>query len=95
MNEIKIVTLKKVKNMWQILSPKKRINAVLEKYEHLIRERAIAQAKAKIAQNGKEIKDFTEEQLEIIVVEEEYQIKSKLKNSTLMSVLAFFGLAAF
>ncbi|MBT7604631.1 MAG: hypothetical protein HN583_02995 [Kordiimonadaceae bacterium] len=85
----------KLKDKLKGLSPKNKINAVLEKYEHLIRERAIAQAKAKIASNGKEIKDFTEEQLEIIVVEEEYQIKSKLKNSTFMSVLAFFGLATF
>jgi len=85
----------KLKDKLMGLSPKNKINAVLEKYEHLIRERAIAQAKAKIASNGKEIKDFTEEQLEIIVVEEEYQIKSKLKNSTFMSVLAFFGLATF
>ena len=85
----------KLKDKLKGLSPKNKINAVLEKYKHLIRERAIAQAKAKIASNGKEIKDFTEEQLEIIVVEEEYQIKSKLKNSTFMSVLAFFGLATF
>mgnify|MGYP000415366703 FL=1 len=85
----------KLKDKLMGLSPKNKINAVLEKYEHLIRERAIAQAKAKIASNGKEIKDFTEEQLEIIVVEEEYQIKSKLKNSSFMSVLAFFGLATF
>ncbi|MDG1004101.1 MAG: hypothetical protein P8N58_04420 [Emcibacteraceae bacterium] len=85
----------KLKDKLMGLSPKNKINAVLEKYEHLIRERAIAQAKAKIASNGKEIIDFTEEQLEIIVVEEEYQIKSKLKNSTFMSVLAFFGLATF
>jgi len=85
----------KLKDKLKGLSAKNKINAVLEKYEHLIRERAIAQAKAKIASNGKEIKDFTEEQLEIIVVEEEYQIKSKLKNSTFMSVLAFFGLATF
>ena len=85
----------KLKDKLKGLSPKNKINAVLEKYEHLIRERAIAQAKAKIASNGKEIIDFTEEQLEIIVVEEEYQIKSKLKNSTFMSVLAFFGLATF
>ena len=85
----------KLKDKLMGLSPKNKINAVLEKYEHLIRERAIAQAKAKIASNGKEIIDFTEEQLEIIVVEEEYQIKSKLKNSSFMSVLAFFGLATF
>ena len=85
----------KLKDKLKGLSPKNKINAVLEKYSDLIRERAITQAKAKIASNGKEIKDFTEEQLEIIVVEEEYQIKSKLKNSTFMSVLAFFGLSTF
>ncbi len=90
-----MVGLKEINKMLQILSPKKRINSVLKKYSDLIRERAIAQAKAKIASNGKNIRDFTEEQLEIIVAEEEYQIKNKLKTSTFMSVLAFFGLAAF
>ena len=86
---------KKIKDKLEILSPKGRIDAVLEKYSKLIRERAIDQAKAKIALNAKDIKDFTEEQLEIIVAEEENQIRSKLKTSTFMSVLAFLGLAAF
>ena len=86
---------KQIKNKLEVISPKGRIDAVLEKYSKLIRERAIDQAKAKIALNAKDIKDFTEEQLEIIVAEEEYQIRSKIKSSTFISVLAFLGLAAF
>ena len=56
---------------------------------------SIIDSKAKIASNGKDVKDFTEEQLEIIVAEEEYQIKSKIKKSAFMSVLAFLGIASF
>ena len=48
------------------------------KYSEVIRERAISQAKAKIAYNQKEVSDFTQEQLEIIVAEEEKQIKGDL-----------------
>jgi len=81
--------------MFKKLSPKKRIDDVIQKSSDLIRKRAITQAKAKIASNGKDVKDFTEEQLEIIVAEEEYQIKSKIKKSAFMSVLAFLGIASF
>jgi len=55
--------------MFKKLSPKKRIDDVIQKSSDLIRKRAITQAKAKIASNGKDVKDFTEEQLEIIVAE--------------------------
>jgi len=81
--------------MFKKLSPKKRIDDVIQKSSDLIRKRAITQAKAKIASNGKDVKDFTEEQLEIIVAEEEYQIKSNIKKSAFMSVLAFLGIAYF
>ena len=81
--------------MFKKLSPKKRIDDVIQKSSDLIRKRAITQAKAKIASNGKDVKDFTEEQLEIIVAEEEYQIKSNIKKSAFMSVLAFLGIASF
>ena len=73
--------------MFKKLSPKKNIDKLIAKSSELIRDRAIAQAKAKIAANGKDIANFTEEQLEIIVAEEEYQIKSNIKKSTFMSVL--------
>ena len=81
--------------MFKKLSPKKRIDDVIEKYSKIVRKRAIAQAKAKIAANGKDVKDFSEEQLEIIVAEEEYQIKTNIKKSGFMSVLAFFGIISF
>ena len=81
--------------MFKKLSPKKNIDKLIAKSSELIRDRAIAQAKAKIAANGKDIANFTEEQLEIIVAEQEYQIKSNIKKSTFMSVLAFFGIAYF
>jgi len=77
------------------LSPKARLESLMLKYSGVIRERAIAQAKAKIAHNVKEVSDFTEEQLEIIVAEEEKQIKEKIRKSIFMSFLAIFGIASF
>jgi len=81
--------------MFKNLSPKSKIESLMLKYSKLIRERAIAQAKAKIAQNGKFVEDLTEKQLEIIVAEEEFQIKSKIRKSTFIGILAFFGIATF
>tara|TARA_B110000467_G_C18068587_1_gene340070 strand:+ start:342 stop:590 length:249 start_codon:yes stop_codon:yes gene_type:complete len=77
------------------LSPKARLESVMVKYSGVIRERAISQAKAKITLNAKAVSDFTEEQLEIIVAEEEIQIKSRIRKSIFMSFLAIFGIASF
>ena len=77
------------------LSPKSRLESLMIKYSEVIRERAISQAKAKIAYNQKEVSDFTHEQLEIIVAEEEKQIKEKIRKSIFLSFLAFFGIASF
>jgi len=81
--------------MFNRLYPKNRIETLIIKYSVLIREKAISKAKVKIAYNGKNIRDFTEEQLEIIVAEEEIQIKNKIRKSIFISMLALFGIVTF
>ena len=81
--------------MLKKLSPKKKIEFLIEKYSKLIRERAINQTKAKIAYDGKFVEDYTEEQLEIIVAEEELKIKNSIRKSTYIGILAFFGIVTF
>ena len=81
--------------MFKKLSPKNKVETLMIKYSELIRERAINKAKAKIAYNGKLVENYTEEQLEIIVAEEEFQIKNNIRKSTYIGILAFFGIVTF
>jgi len=76
--------------MKQWLTDKKQ--RVLGKYRSVIREKAIDQAKVEIALAGKEVTDYTAEQLEIIVKDQEDKIIQKYRNSTLMVFLLALGI---
>lgn len=65
----------------------------VDKYRSKIRERAITQAKAQIALAGKKVSDYSEEDLEIIVLNEEEKVKSSMKTSGLVVILIALGLA--
>ncbi len=67
--------------------------SLLDKYRSRIREKAILQAKSRIALAGRQVRDFAEDQLEIIVFEEEEKIKSKLRQSGLIAILITLGLS--
>jgi len=68
---------------------------LLKKYKDRIREKAISKAKAKIAFSGKYVSDYSKEQLEIIVKEEEDKIYESLKKSGLAAVILSLGLGYF
>lgn len=76
--------------MKQWLTDKKQ--SVLGKYRSVIREKAIDQAKVEIALAGKEVSDYTAEQLEIIVKDQEDKIIQKYRNSTLIVFLLALGI---
>ncbi|MEZ5501194.1 MAG: hypothetical protein R3E50_00555 [Halioglobus sp.] len=63
------------------------------KFRSRIRERAITQAKARIALSQKKLEDFTEDELEIIVHDEEQKVKSSLKQSAVVALLITLGLS--
>lgn len=65
---------------------------VLGKYRSVIREKAIEQAKVEIALAGREVADYTPEQLEIIVKDQEDKIVQKYRNSTLVVFLLALGI---
>jgi len=67
--------------------------SLLDKYRSRIREKAILQAKSRIVLAGRQIKDFSEDELEIIVFEEEEKIKSRLRQSGLIAILITLGLS--
>lgn len=66
---------------------------MLGKYQSKVRERAITQAKARIALSEKKLEDFSEDELEIIVKDEEDKVKRSLKQSAVVAVLITLGLA--
>ncbi len=57
-----------------------------------IRERAIEQTKKRLALKGRSSAEFTQEELEAIVAEEESKLIEKLKKGSLVALLVFFGI---
>ena len=68
---------------------------IINKQRMRIREKAIGNAKALIALQGKNIEDYDKDQLEIIVQKEEEKIIQRLKNSVLYGVLVVLGVGYF
>jgi hypothetical protein len=66
--------------------------SIVDKYRSVIREKAIAAAKVEIALAGKEVSDYTADQLEIIVKDQEDKIVTKYRNSTLVVFLLALGI---
>ncbi len=69
--------------------------ATREKIRIRIRTRAIENAKVTIILAQKDIKTFSEEDLEIIIADEERKIIDKMKSMSVMGILAFFGISLF
>ena len=70
-------------------------NTVKDKINFKIREKAILSTKARLAENHKTFNDFTDDELEIIIADEERKIIDDLKNKSLVAALAFLGLNFF
>lgn len=68
-------------------------DSLVERFRSKIRERAITQAKARIALSEKKLADFTEDELEIIVKDEEEKVKRSLKQSAVVALLITLGLS--
>jgi hypothetical protein len=66
-----------------------------QRYQSIIRDKAIKRAETRIIIAGRTPLDFTPEDLEIVVQEEEEKIKSDMKEKGLLAVLALLGLSWF
>ena len=66
---------------------------LIHKYYSRIREKAISRAKARIALSGRAIDDFSEDELEVIVKEEEDAFKSEIMKATGFAALLVLGLS--
>ena len=63
-----------------------------ESIKKKIREKAILSTKARLAEHHKTFDDYTDEELEIIISDEENKIKDDLKTKSLVGALAILGL---
>jgi hypothetical protein len=70
-------------------------NSLKEQINFKIREKAILSTKARLAENHKTFDDFSDEELEIIIADEERKVVDDLKNKTLVAALAALGLNFF
>jgi hypothetical protein len=68
-------------------------DGLVGRFRSRIRERAITQAKARIALSGRDFADFSESELEIIVRDEEEKVKGSLKQSAVVAALIVLGLS--
>jgi len=58
----------------------------------MIREKAIANAKSRIALSGKSVSDLSLDEIEVITAEEEQKIMGKVKASTVAAALVILGI---
>ncbi|MDC0932909.1 hypothetical protein OAR97_03595 [Arcobacteraceae bacterium] len=70
-------------------------NTVKDKISFKIREKAILATKARLAENHKTFNDFSDDELEIIIADEERKIIDDLKSKSLVAALAVLGLNFF
>ena len=71
------------------------MKAVPNRYRSYIRDKAIDRARTRIIIAGSDPVQFSQEDLEVVVREEEDKIKSSIREKGLLAVLAFFGLHIF
>jgi len=71
------------------------LTIIPQRYQSAMREKAIKRAETRIILAGRAPQDFTPEDLEIVVQEEEDKLKSEIKEKGLLAVLALLGLSWF
>ena len=74
------------------MNPFSKVNA---KFKDSIRDKAIKRSITRIVLEQKSPEDFSEEQLEVIVQEEEQKIYSTMKEKGVLAVLAVLGIGIF
>ena len=68
-------------------------DGLVDRYRSRIRERAITQAKARIALSERQFEDFSADELEVIVKDEEDKVKRSIKQTAVVAVLITLGLS--
>jgi len=71
------------------------LSVIPNKYKSFIRNKAIDRARTRIIVAGNDPRNFSQEDLEIVVKEEEDKIKQAIKEKGLLAILAALGLNFF
>jgi hypothetical protein len=75
--------------------PKIKSEKLKEAINLKIREKAILSTKARLVENHKTFDDYTDDELEIIIADEERKVIDELKTKSLVVALAALGLNFF
>jgi hypothetical protein len=67
---------------------------LVARYRGKIREQAIKKAKVQITLHGRNVEDFSEDELEIIVADEEAKIRERLKLAPLTAIAFLLGIGS-
>ena len=71
---------------------KKAPQSIKDKYNSKIRDNAIEETKKKIIKHNKKISDYSDEEMQIMIKEEENRIKESVKITILTSLLVAAGI---
>ncbi|GGD33205.1 hypothetical protein GCM10012288_03940 [Malaciobacter pacificus] len=75
--------------------PKVKSEQLKDMIDAKIREKAVLATKARLAENHKTFDDYSDEQLEVIIADEERKIIDDLKTKSLVVALAALGINMF
>ena len=75
--------------------PKLKSNKLKDAVNSKIREKAVLATKARLAEKHKTFNDYSDEQLEVIIADEERKVIDDLKTKSLVVALAALGLNFF
>ncbi|MGM0518084.1 MAG: hypothetical protein ACQERD_00405 [Campylobacterota bacterium] len=75
--------------------PKIKSTKLKESIQIKVRQKAVLATKARLMENHKSFDDYTDEELEIIIADEERKIMDDLKTKSLAVALAALGLNFF
>ena len=64
---------------------------IRDRYKKIVRDKAIKNFENELKIRQKKISDFSDDEIEVLIAEEERKVMSKIKISAFTSILAVFG----
>jgi len=94
-NSTKLLNIAKENTTSAFDYPKIKSEQLKEAINAKVREKAVLATKARLVENHKTFDDYSDEELEIIIADEERKIVDDLKTKSLVVALAALGLNFF
>ena len=64
---------------------------IRDRFKKIVRDKAIKNFENELKIRQKKISNFSDDEIEVLIAEEERKVMSKIKFSAFTSILAFFG----